>query len=211
MAAGLPAAAEGASARPDGRLLSGWWRRFGAYVIDSIIVLVVAAALAWPWSGAWFSAYGDYMSQAIDAAQRTGSTSTPPVPETLLRIPWQWALISLLVYAVYEVTLTVWRGRTVGKMATGISVRAWDEARTPTVSEAMIRFLVKGIAAVLYPIPLLGSMASLFTLADGIWPVGDKQKQALHDKAPHTVVVVGPVRRAAPAADPGTPPGPPQA
>ena len=181
---------------PDGQRISGWWRRFGAYVIDGILVLCVSAGLAWPWSQSWFETYASYAEDVMDAQQR--GVTAPSAPEALSEIPWQWALISLLVYAVYEITLTAWRGRTLGKMVTGISVRQLAHPGPPSVGDAAVRFLVKGITAVVFPIPALSGLGTLFTFVDGLWPLGDKQRQALHDKMPATVVVVGKVHRQEP-------------
>ncbi|AKU16317.1 RDD family protein [Luteipulveratus mongoliensis] len=181
---------------PDGQLISGWWRRLVAYFIDSVIVLGVSFAVSWPWSQSWFETYRAYVSDVMDAS-RNGS-SAPPMPDSLSDIPWQWALISVLLYAVYEIALVTWRGRTVGKVVTGISVRSWEHARPPSLSEAAVRFLVKGIATVVYPVPVLSGLGSIFTVVDGLWPLGDGRKQALHDKAPSTVVVIGKVHRQQP-------------
>jgi uncharacterized RDD family membrane protein YckC len=41
-------------------------------------------------------------------------------------------------------------------------------------------------------VPVVGSLGSLFTLLDGLWPLWDDKKQAIHDKVAATNVVVGP-------------------
>lgn len=176
---------------PDGQQrLSGWWRRFVAWLIDNIIVGFVGTLLALPWLGAWLDTYQGYIDDVM-AAARAGR-STPEIPQQVLTIPVAWMMAMLAVYAVYEIGFLVWRGRTLGKMATGISVRPVHEARKPTVEEALRRFAVKGIAAILNPIPLLSGLATLFTIVDGLWPLGDSGKQAIHDKVAKTVVVIGP-------------------
>ncbi|MDE9367813.1 RDD family protein [Luteipulveratus sp. YIM 133132] len=181
---------------PDGRPISGWWRRFGAYVVDGMLILVVSSIASWPWSQSWFETYADYARDVTDAQQR--GLTRPSAPEALQELPWQWLLIFVALLAVYEIGFTVWRGQTVGKMITGISVRQLEHATLPTLSEAAVRFLVKGIAFVLAPITVLSGLGTLFTVADGLWPLGDRNRQALHDKAPGTVVVVGRVHRQSP-------------
>lgn len=175
---------------PDGQRLSGWWRRLAAYLIDSLLVSAVTIVLAWNWSGPWFELFGQSMDDAMTAAE--AGNDPPPMPDELGQIAWQWGLIGLAVFAIYEIGMTVWRGRTVGKMVSGISVRMWDEARTPKLPEAAARFGIKGIASILFMVPLLGLLAALFTLVDGMWPLGDQKKQALHDRLPNTAVVIGP-------------------
>ena len=41
-------------------------------------------------------------------------------------------------------------------------------------------------------VPVLGSLGSLFSLTDDLWPLWDDKKQAIHDKVATTNVVVGP-------------------
>ncbi|BDZ58748.1 RDD family protein [Barrientosiimonas endolithica] len=110
---------------PEGQRLSGWWRRFFAWFVDGIVVFVVGALLALPWASDWFAGYRSYWNDAMDAAA-SGSSQAPPVPEELAVMPVQLALAVALVYAVYEIAMVVWRGRTLGKMLTGISVRSVD-------------------------------------------------------------------------------------
>ncbi|MDF8263742.1 RDD family protein [Luteipulveratus flavus] len=181
---------------PDGRPISGWWRRFGAYALDGMLVFVISAVASWPWAQSWFETYADYARDVTDAQQR--GLTTPSAPEALQELPWQWLLIFVLLLAVYEIGFTVWRGQTIGKMITGISVRQLEHATLPTLSEAAVRFVVKGIAAILAPVTVLSGLGTLFMIADGLWPLGDRNRQAVHDKAPGTVVVVGRVHRQSP-------------
>ena len=46
------------------------------------------------------------------------------------------------------------------------------------------------MATLLNVVPGIGSVASLFPLLDGLWPLWDRKKQALHDKAAKTNVVM---------------------
>lgn len=191
---------------PEGQRLSGWWRRFFAWFVDGIVVFVVGALLALPWASGWFAGYRSYWNDAMDAAA-SGSSQAPPVPEELAVMPVQLALAVALVYAVYEIAMVVWRGRTLGKMLTGISVRSVDAPRKLTLAEAAQRFLVKGISSIVNVIPAIGGLATIFTLVDGLWPLGDSRKQAIHDKVGKSLVVVGPPEGAPAAPPPGQYPG----
>lgn len=174
---------------PDGQRLSGWWRRFAAWIVDSMIIGVLAAVVSFPWVSDWMTSYQSYAEDVVAATSR--GDSMPEVPQDVAQLPVAWLIAMLVVYAGYEIGFLVWRGRTVGKMITGISVRPVHEARTPTGDEALRRFGVKGIATILNPIPLLAGFGTLFTVVDGLWPIGDKGNQAIHDKVAKTVVVIG--------------------
>lgn len=174
---------------PDGQRLSGWWRRFAAWLIDSVIIGLVAAVLSFPWVSTWMTRYQSYAEDMFAATSR--GDSMPEVPQDVASLPVAWLIAMLVVYAAYEIGFLVWRGRTVGKMITGISVRPVHVARTLTVDEALRRFGIKGIATILNPIPLLAGFGTLFTVIDGLWPIGDKGNQAIHDKVAKTVVVIG--------------------
>ncbi|WP_350226953.1 hypothetical protein [Barrientosiimonas endolithica] len=56
-------------------------------------------------------------------------------------------------------------------------------------------------------IPAIGGLATIFTLVDGLWPLGDSRKQAIHDKVGKSLVVVGPPEGAPAATPPGQYPG----
>lgn len=174
---------------PDGQRVSGWWRRFAAWLIDSIIVGVVAAVVSYPWVSEWMTRYQSYAEDMFSATSR--GDSIPEMPQNVAQLPVAWLIAMVVVYAVYEVGFLVWRGRTIGKVITGISVRPVHEARKPTLDEAIRRFGIKGIATILNPIPLLSGFGTLFTIIDGLWPIGDKGNQAIHDKVASTVVVIG--------------------
>lgn len=174
---------------PDGQRISGWWRRFAAWVIDSLIVGLAAAVVAYPWMSEWVSSYQEYFDDVMSAS-RNGE-SLPDMPDSVVSLPATWLVAMLVVYAIYEIAFLVTRGRTPGKMVTGTSVRPMHEARTLTFDEALRRFGVKGIATILNPIPLLSGVGTLFTIVDGLWPIGDADNQSIHDKIARTVVVVG--------------------
>jgi uncharacterized RDD family membrane protein YckC len=53
----------------------------------------------------------------------------------------------------------------------------------------LLRWLVQNIASLLSVVPFVGSFAGLFPLLDGLWPLWDDKRQALHDKAARTNVV----------------------
>jgi uncharacterized RDD family membrane protein YckC len=76
------------------------------------------------------------------------------------------------------------RGQTLGKMVWSIRVRAAATGGPLGPARAAVRYIVPAALASL--IPILG----LFVwLTDGLWPLWDRRRQALHDKVAGSVVV----------------------
>jgi uncharacterized RDD family membrane protein YckC len=94
------------------------------------------------------------------------------------------AMVSLVMAAVYYAVLNGSEmGQTFGKRAMGIQVRdAGGSGGSIGMQRAGLRFVTVGLFRI---VPFFG----LFTLLDGLWPLWDRQRQALHDKIAGTVVV----------------------
>jgi uncharacterized RDD family membrane protein YckC len=120
---------------------------------------------------------------AVDAANRLGQ----PMPQfhsgNVTRDILLLGLIGGGVTIVYELLMLKFCAATVGKLACGLRVRAWD-ARGP-LSWAAVgkRVLAFQVAAA---VPQVGG---LYYLIDVLWPLWDQRKQALHDKVAGTAVV----------------------
>jgi uncharacterized RDD family membrane protein YckC len=168
---------------PDGVALSGWWLRVLARLLDGIFTFLIALPLT-----GWF--YYRYLSEAIswsrDVASRSES-GAPPVfsfpPWDVLQYVFMAGLIYFVVAGVYEVYFLTRSGATPGKKIAGISVRARNEAGPPSTRAALIR------TGVYYGLSLVSALANLL---DVLWPLWDDKRQAIHDKAAATNVVVGP-------------------
>jgi len=172
--------------------LSGWWRRFGGFVLD---VVIIDSA--------------DYVAtrliRSADIALRA-----PLSPGLHAMTPWAQAAVvaaALVISLGYPLVLLRLRGQTVGMMAAG--VRAIDRASgaSLTTSQAwrrVLAFLVLvivwqqaaaliGFNNVIGPTPvaetifILVGAAGLITTA--LWPVGSALAQTLQDKAAGTIVV----------------------
>ena len=172
--------------------LAGWWRRFGGYVLDAVIVDVTVLVVA-------------RLIRAADIALR-GPLSPglhPMTPAAQAAI----VVASLLIVLGYPYLLLRYRGQTVGMMAAG--VRAIDGTSgapltTAQTSRRVLTFFaltllwvqvgdVIGFNHVIGPRPpaevlfvLLG-IAGLLTT--GLWPLGSSLSQTLQDKAAGTIVV----------------------
>ncbi len=172
---------------PDGAQLSGWWRRVGAYIIDNLLVIIVAAIITYPWLSDWMSAYQDWVDDVVTATQQ--QTQAPAMPSSVLAFPWQTVLVNFVLYAIYEITMIARRGQTIGKMATGIRVRQVGTDKLLTLHDSAIRFVIKQISIIGSLIPVLGSLTVIFTVVNYLSPLFDRMKQAIHDRGAHSYVV----------------------
>lgn len=171
---------------PDGAPLSGWWRRALGYVIDNILTTIVALAATWSTFNTWLTQYQAYFDDMLDKASSGGQT-TLQQPS----VPWQTFALLLAVSAVYEISMVAWRGQTLGHMAAGIRVRRTDSDVPPSLAGSATRWVVKQAGNLVGFLPVISFAGSLFTLINYLFPLWDKQSQALHDKAARTFIVRG--------------------
>jgi len=167
---------------PDGAVLSGWWLRVGARVLDGIITFV----LALPFTG-WF--YYRYFDGALkwvnDLAAQSNSGSAPVVafpPWSIYQYGAAAVVIQLLIAGAYEVFFLSRSGATPGKKIVGISVRLRDQAGPPPMNTVLVR------TGCYFGLQLI----NIAYLLDVLWPLWDDKKQAIHDKVAATNVVIGP-------------------
>ena len=101
-----------------------------------------------------------------------------------LRRTFAGAVVSLVMAGAYYAVLNGSElGQTFGKRAMRIQVRdASGDGETIGVQRAAMRYVTVGLFRV---VPFFG----FFTLLDGLWPLWDRRRQALHDKIAATLVV----------------------
>jgi uncharacterized RDD family membrane protein YckC len=167
---------------PDGVPLSGWWLRVAARVLDQIITFVIAL----PFTG-WF--FYRYFSGVVDWSKELAADSASGSAPVVAFPPWevlQYAvaasIIGLLISGAYEVFFLSRSGATPGKKIVGISVRLREKAGPPPMKTVLIR------VATFFGMQLV----NIVYLLDVLWPLWDDKRQAIHDKAAATNVVVGP-------------------
>lgn len=177
---------------PDGAVLSGWWKRVLARILDNIIVSIVALPLAYIPLKKVFDILWAYYQEVLAVAQ-SGSSATPEPPSFEFVGPLLMAsVIVLAVQVVYTVAFLTTKGATPGKMVVGISVRLRDKPGPPPLAAVLRRTGVQEVGSLVGLVPAVGSLGSLFTLMDSLWPLWDGKRQAIHDKVAGTNVVVGP-------------------
>jgi uncharacterized RDD family membrane protein YckC len=175
---------------PDGVVLSGWWKRVLARIIDDIIIWFLALPLTFVPMKRVFDIFGDYFRQAMAAAEAGATLPDQPTAELTGPI-LQVTLTMLAVYLVYEIAFLTLTGATLGKRIVGISVRLRDKPGPPPLAAVLKRTAVKEGGNLVGSVPFLGLFGSLFSLVNVLWPLWDDKKQAIHDKVGATNVVVG--------------------
>jgi uncharacterized RDD family membrane protein YckC len=175
---------------PDGEPLAGWGIRLGAYLIDAILVSIVAAIIAAPFVAKIVNAYGDLFRQTIRASE-TGS-ARPNQMDVYGEI-WLpllgFVAISIVLNFIYQVGFLRWRAATPGKLMLGLRVRLREQPGPLSWSTILRRWLAQFGPNLLSLIPVLGLIGGLYPWVDGLWPLWDDRRQALHDKFAHTNVV----------------------
>lgn len=155
-----------------GERYAGFWIRFLAFVIDSIIVSLVIGPIAAALyekpdaTGALIAAAqsGDVRQIALvflDAARPAGIGDF---------------LLNVVLPAVAVVAFWIYRSATPGKMATNTRIVDAVTGSAPSTKQCVVRYL--------------GYFVSTFGLFLGfLWIVFDSRKQGWHDKMARTVVI----------------------
>ena len=141
-------------------VLSGWWRRAGAFVIDSFIVGFVTVLLV------------ILLGDDVDSF-------------SLGSVEWFLILAAMLPsLAYFPVIMRATNGRTLGKMATRIRVVRTDSERMSFPRATWREVVLKALVVTLLP-GLLG----VLWLLDDLWPLWDREHRAIHDMLAGTRVV----------------------
>jgi uncharacterized RDD family membrane protein YckC len=154
-------------------VLSGWWRRVGAHLIDAVVICAIALVLL----------------VAITAPFSIGFFVNDGVGIAAIIVGGLFAILCVFVAALIYAPAMMARtnGRTLGRMVTGIRVvRASGEPMTFGVAflrEVLVKWFL--FAAV------LGSVTfGLAGVVDYLWPLWDEENRALHDYVVNTRTVL---------------------
>ncbi|NIK54488.1 RDD family protein [Kribbella shirazensis] len=182
---------------PDGRQLSGWWRRVFAKIIDSIIVWIIGLPLTGYFYYQYSQSLVDYFVDTMRAAEAGTPASTATLPPEVYKWMIPATLIGFAVSFAYEYLFLTKKGATPGKMALNIRVHyvpavlthGTEIPATPPGSAVAKRYGLQILFSVAGLIPLVGTLASFGALLDYLWPLWDDKNQALHDKVASTYVI----------------------
>jgi uncharacterized RDD family membrane protein YckC len=98
----------------------------------------------------------------------------------------RWSILTVLVTAVYDITLIAVRGATVGKLALGIEVVRQDGTSPPGWPTAFLRHLVELIA--ILP-SVFGLVNFMLTVISFIFLFTDERRRTINDRVASTYVV----------------------
>jgi uncharacterized RDD family membrane protein YckC len=145
---------------PDGLNRSEWWRRVVAILIDELIIGIVVGPIS----------------------TIAGSTHA----QALLLL----ALNTAVSFPYFGVMNGTRRGQTIGKIALGIRVCDNSSGEAIGWRRGMLRFVLPWLGAALPLLTvILVAPAFALELLDGLWPLWDGRRQALHDKIVNSAVV----------------------
>ena len=157
------------------------WRLLG-YIIDALLLSLVAGLIANPFLGDYYQAFNRWQFD-LEAAVRAGSTA----------IPWPWdyygylsglmisALIGLAVAFIYHVAMLTTLGASLGKLAVGL--------RVVPATDLGAKKLPFATAAVRQLCFLLFNYILIFNVVNWLSPLWREKRQAFHDSAAKTVVL----------------------
>ena len=189
-----PALAQGPTT-PDGVPLSGWWRRVGAYLIDSLIVGAVSTVVTIPAQLRVFEQTNQLIRRFENEAAASGTTPDfgaffGDYLDLMLPVIIWSAIAGFVAWAAYNALMLRFKGATVGKMAVGIAVRLRDRPGQLPWSAILMRVVVQHGVLLTAVMPVVYLALSWFPYLDSLWPLWDKKNQALHDKAARTNVIL---------------------
>lgn len=142
--------------------LASPWLRLAAWLLDAIVIGIPLAFLSFSF---------------IDW--------TDLQPGDTPDIPIEYYLVTLGVTGLYAVGMVGTWGRTLGKMACGITIVKVSDRSQPGYGTATVRWLVTS----LWYVPTLGL---LLFIASVVLIFVDSKRQMVHDKAARTMVVRAP-------------------
>jgi uncharacterized RDD family membrane protein YckC len=175
---------------PDGQPLAGWWMRVLATILDGIFQIPVFALFVTPIIvNQWDSIHAWIDLHTVDGtlSYHTGE-KLPAVFDFTTGPGLTFYACAFLASALYQLVFLGWKQATLGKLACGLRIRLRETPGLPW-SAILPRWGVVTVLGVLSQLPTAGAIFGLALLLDYLWPLWDKNKQALHDKIAKTNVV----------------------
>lgn len=155
---------------------AGFWDRFMAFLVDSLVQALLLAPLL------WFLLKADWLAAAGDPfafVEMMGGTLSSPMGYV---INYGFPLLYFVLFWKYK-------SATPGKLMLDMAVVDADTGGRPSAARLVVRYLG-------YYVNILTCFIGFF------WIVFDKRKQGLHDKMARTVVIITPPATRQVRADP---------
>lgn len=184
----------------DGVPLASWGARLLAALLDIVIIGLVSQVVAYPFAKPRWQVLIDFWNQSMAAAARGVPTSAPTASEMAANMTNAMTTTQQTLYLLTICVLGVayyalfWRFRagTPGQYAAGIRVvplgRGMPDPQTGRpVRLAWSAVLIRSIVWSLPP--KFTALLWLFWLIDGLWPIWNPRRQAIHDLFARTQVI----------------------
>jgi uncharacterized RDD family membrane protein YckC len=159
---------------PQGRPLAEWWKRLLAYLLDGLVVgipaSIIMAAIG----------VGAFAGSEIECDPVTGVCTGDTTSFVVVYLT-SYLIAGALLFAYLTFMNGSERGQTVGKMALKIQVRDEQTGGPLGYGKAAVRALIYLLLAFF--------TCGIGFLLDGLWPLWDPKRQALHDKPAGSLVV----------------------
>jgi len=149
-------------------VLSGWWRRVGAQLIDGTIIFVGALIIL-----------GILGALGLSVDSNGGAVAL--IVAALIAV----FAITVVAFLYAPILMSRTNGQTLGRMALGIRVIRADGGPM-TFWFAMLREVV--VKALLVGV-ISSATFGLASLLDALWPLWDEENRALHDLVVNTRVI----------------------
>ena len=167
-----------------GLVYSGFWRRFGGYILDGIIIGVPSLIVFFIVFGSTISTYVNQVTYANQNGLATPPYVLPSGGVVTL------SLIGCVFDALYFGVLVAGWGSTLGQRAVGVRVvRVEDTASHLPLGRALARSIVWWGPGLLAFVSGAGDIADLVVFLALLWVAWDPRKQGLHDKLGRALVV----------------------
>ncbi|MEW6687482.1 MAG: RDD family protein [Pseudomonadota bacterium] len=155
----------------------GFWARFVAFLVDSVVALAVIVPLL---LAVHSPAEWQRLSASLEEALAKAASGVQVDVSALVRDTGFSGPLDVLIQVVLPIAalLAFWKFRnsSPGKMLFGARIADADTGKPPSDARLLARFL--------------GYFVSILTLGIGfLWIAIDRRKQGLHDKIARTVVI----------------------
>jgi uncharacterized RDD family membrane protein YckC len=170
----------------DGVRLAGWWWRFLAAYLDGMVIALLTLIPTFPIYRRMIEGLSAYFNEVVQAAQSGQATPPSLVLGDVFTMQDQLAItgVTLLIGLAYQIVFLRWKAATPAKLICGLRVVPLDQGHFGQGlpwGTAVLRALIWELPSV--------SFFALFRLVDGLWPLWQPKRQALHDLACRTQVV----------------------
>lgn len=172
-----------AATTADGVPLATWGWRLLAVILDTVVSSVLVQIATAPFASRLSAPVQAWVDKMLAASQSGAPPSLTtlfadfPVREQLVSL-----LIGLVVITAYHLAFLRWRAATPGKLVCGLRVVPLDQGR----HLGPLSWSTIGIRVAIWAV---AGQIGLFRLLDGLLPLWQPRRQALHDLAAKTQVI----------------------